>query len=102
MDTSCRSTSRRVEHICQHLTGAEADLPFDPVEVNKRYVHERDIRLAKRPEGASQYVPIDELASRDSRFAAMLSDPWSRAQARAPVMDEVEVAIIGAGAYCVL
>jgi cyclohexanone monooxygenase len=96
---SCsKEASRRVNQIQQHLTAAaEPDLPFDPAEVNARYAHERDIRLNKRPEGTGQYVHIDELASRDSRFAAMLSDPWSEVPERAPKMDEVEIAIIGAG-----
>lgn len=82
----------------QHFTqAASEELPFDPVDVRARYEHERDIRLARRPEGAGQYTHIKDLAEGDERFAKMLSDPWSEVPEREPLLDTVEVAIIGGG-----
>ena len=44
-----------------------------------------------------RYVRIIELAKTDARFARMLADPWSPGSSRAPVADEIEVCIVGAG-----
>ena len=86
--------ARRVKHLCSQLTAAndQPELGFDPDAVRERYEHERDIRLARRPEGTAQYVHIEALAEKDERFARMLDDPWAEKAARAPKNDAVEVA----------
>jgi hypothetical protein len=89
-----------VDHLNQHLTNASTEpesLPFDPDEVRRRYNHERDIRVQRRPEGKAQYVHIKDLAEHDGRFAKMLSDPWCKVPDRKPKTDTVEVCIVGSG-----
>jgi cation diffusion facilitator CzcD-associated flavoprotein CzcO len=63
---------------------------FDVDVLRKKYALERDRRL--RPDGIAQYV---EIAGPFARFA---DDPWcDPGFTRAPLTDEVDVAIIGAG-----
>jgi cation diffusion facilitator CzcD-associated flavoprotein CzcO len=63
---------------------------FDVDVLRKKYALERDRRL--RPDGIAQYV---EIAGSFARFA---DDPWCDPHfTRAPLADEVDVAIIGAG-----
>jgi cation diffusion facilitator CzcD-associated flavoprotein CzcO len=63
---------------------------FDVDVLRKKYALERDRRL--RPDGIAQYV---EIAGPFARFA---DDPWCDPHfTRAPLADEVDVAIIGAG-----
>jgi len=70
---------------------AAADLviDFDPDELREKYRRERDKRL--RPEGNDQYVEIK------GQFAHYLDDPYVERIERAPLTDEVDVVIIGAG-----
>jgi cation diffusion facilitator CzcD-associated flavoprotein CzcO len=66
------------------------DLSFDVDALRARYAEERARRL--RSDGIAQYV---ETAGAFARFA---DDPWVDGKfARAPLTDEVDVAIIGAG-----
>ncbi len=68
----------------------EPDVAFDAEALRKKYARERDIRL--RPDGIAQYV---EIAGAFSGFA---DDPWRDPHfTRAPIRDDVDVAIIGAG-----
>jgi hypothetical protein len=63
---------------------------FDVDVLRKKYALERDRRL--RPDGIAQYV---EIAGPFARFA---DDPWcDPGFTRAPLTDEVDVTIIGAG-----
>ena len=63
---------------------------FDPDALRQRYAEERERRL--RTDGIGQYVEIA------GRFAAFGEDPWAEPGfTRAPLTDEVDVAIIGAG-----
>ena len=63
---------------------------FDPDALRQRYSEERERRL--RADGVGQYVEIA------GRFAGFGNDPWADADfTRAPLTDEVDVAIIGAG-----
>jgi cation diffusion facilitator CzcD-associated flavoprotein CzcO len=63
---------------------------FDPDALRQRYSEERARRL--RTDGIAQYVEIA------GRFAAFGDDPWADPGfTRAPLTDEVDVAIIGAG-----
>jgi cation diffusion facilitator CzcD-associated flavoprotein CzcO len=63
---------------------------LDPEALRAKYREERDKRL--RPEGTAQYVEPK------GRFARFADDPWVAPGAtRAPLSDEVDVALIGAG-----
>jgi cyclohexanone monooxygenase len=65
------------------------DLGFDPKALKAKYRAERDKRL--RTEGNEQYVEIK------GQFAHYLEDPYVAPITRAPLTDEVEVAVIGGG-----
>ncbi|AFM17258.1 putative flavoprotein involved in K+ transport [Mycolicibacterium chubuense NBB4] len=66
------------------------ELGFDPEALRAKYAAERRRRL--RPDGLAQYV---EVAGAFRHFA---DDPWAGPPApRAPLTDEVDVAIVGAG-----
>jgi cation diffusion facilitator CzcD-associated flavoprotein CzcO len=66
------------------------ELPFDPDSLREKYRHERDKRL--RAEGNEQYVEVK------GRFEHFLDDPYAApGYTRAPLTDEVEVAVIGGG-----
>lgn len=63
---------------------------FDPDALRRRYARERERRL--RADGVGQYLEIA------GRFAGFGEDPWAQPGfTREPVIDEVDVAIIGAG-----
>jgi cyclohexanone monooxygenase len=64
-------------------------LDFDPDALRDKYRAERDKRL--RPEGNDQYVEVK------GQFAHYLDDPYVERVERAPLTDEVDVVIIGAG-----
>jgi cyclohexanone monooxygenase len=68
---------------------AEMQLGFDPDALRDKYRQERDKRV--RPEGNNQYVEVK------GKFAHYLDDPYVQREDRAPLTDEVDVAIIGAG-----
>jgi cyclohexanone monooxygenase len=65
------------------------NLGFDPDALRAKYQAERDKRL--REEGNDQYVEVT------GKFEHYLDDPYVQREERAPLTDEVEVAIIGAG-----
>jgi cation diffusion facilitator CzcD-associated flavoprotein CzcO len=86
----------------EKIAGAEADgqgvgtekvddrLGFDPAALWARYQAEREKRL--RPEGNKQYIPIE------GDYDHYATDPWLTDEiSRAPVSEDVEVAIIGGG-----
>jgi cation diffusion facilitator CzcD-associated flavoprotein CzcO len=63
---------------------------IDVDALRARYAAERDRRL--RPDGIAQYVEIA------GSFAAFADDPWSEPNfTRAPLRDDIDVAIVGAG-----
>ncbi len=62
---------------------------FDPDLLRDRYRSERDKRL--RADANEQYIEIA------GQFAHYLDDPYVEVQERAPLFDEVQVAIIGGG-----
>ena len=72
--------------IDEQLTEAPA---FDPDALRERYRRERDKRL--RPDGNAQYVEIA------GAYEAYLRDPYVEAADRAPVLDDVTVALVGGG-----
>jgi len=66
------------------------ELGFDPAEIRRRYDHERDRRL--HANGAAQYQNID------GDLEHYIDDPYVTARIeRAPVTEDIEVAILGAG-----
>ena len=66
------------------------DLDFDPAALKARYLEERDKRL--RDDGNEQYVEVT------AEFSHYVDDPYVEPGfSRAPLHDEVEVAIIGGG-----
>jgi cyclohexanone monooxygenase len=70
---------------------AEPELDFDPDALREKYKRERDKRV--RPDGEAQYL---ELSGRFAHYAE--DDPYADPSfTRAPLGDEVEVAIIGGG-----
>jgi cation diffusion facilitator CzcD-associated flavoprotein CzcO len=67
-----------------------ADALVDLDEVRLQYRQERDKRL--RPDGTSQYIEVT------AEFSEYVEDPWAEAEPpRAPLSDEVEFALVGAG-----
>ncbi len=66
------------------------DLDFDPAALKAKYLEERDKRL--RDDGNEQYVEVT------AEFSHYVDDPYVEpGLSRAPLHDEVEVAIIGGG-----
>lgn len=69
---------------------ADPDLESDPQRLHDKYLLERDKRL--RPEGKAQYIPVDD------EFADFGDDPHVEPGfQRAPISEDVEVALIGGG-----
>jgi cyclohexanone monooxygenase len=67
-----------------------AELGFDPEKLRSKYREERDKRL--RPDGNEQYQEVV------GDFARYVDDPYVEpGYTRAPVIDEVEAAVIGGG-----
>jgi cyclohexanone monooxygenase len=64
-------------------------LPFDPDALRGRYRAERDKRL--RADGNDQYIEIT------GEYAHYLDDPYVATRERAPLFDEVTVALVGGG-----
>jgi cyclohexanone monooxygenase len=62
---------------------------FDPATLREKYRAERDKRL--RADANDQYVEMS------GQFARYLDDPYTEPVERAPLMDDVEVAVIGGG-----
>ncbi|MBL6752215.1 MAG: NAD(P)/FAD-dependent oxidoreductase [Nevskia sp.] len=72
-----------------HIPTAE-ELGFDPAEMRRKYDAERTRRL--RPDGARQYLDIE------GDLKQYNDDPYITARIeRAPVTEDIEVAILGAG-----
>jgi cyclohexanone monooxygenase len=73
------------------MNGETRELGFDPEALREKYRRERDKRM--REDGTDQYV---EMAGTFARFAE--ADPYADPDfSRAPITDEVEIAIIGGG-----
>jgi len=72
------------------MTTAPADPAFDPAALRSKYREERDKRL--RADGNGQYLEVA------GEFAHFVDDPYvAPGFTRAPLTDEVEVAVIGGG-----
>src|SRR5262245_10222007 len=73
------------------MTQTPNDPPrFDPEAVHAKYAEERQKRMVPGRAG------IRDL-TRDGSFANYLEDPFTRLVERAPIADDVDVAIVGAG-----
>ncbi|HUC05815.1 MAG TPA: NAD(P)/FAD-dependent oxidoreductase [Acidimicrobiales bacterium] len=70
-------------------TAADGAVTFDPDALREKYRLERDKRL--RSDGNEQYVAMA------GELAGYLHDPYVEAAARAPLRDDVTVALIGGG-----
>jgi cation diffusion facilitator CzcD-associated flavoprotein CzcO len=78
------------EHGPNRANPDPADLGFDPEALREKYREEREKRL--RPDGNDQYL---EIAGELAHFA---DDPYAApGYTRAPLADEVDVAVIGGG-----
>jgi len=76
----------KIDPAIQDLVG---DVDFDQGEIEHRYAYERDIRL--RPDANEQFTDIT------AEFSHYIDDPYTEREAREPLFDHVEVAIIGGG-----
>ena len=63
---------------------------LDIAALRERYAHERERRLAAGP-GDRQYRDVEQ------GFAHLLDDPYGTAPARAPLVDDADVFIVGGG-----
>lgn len=73
------------------IAASEDPLPFDPAEIQAKYISERDKRLA-RGQGVEQYTLLD------GDLTKYLKDPWVEPGfTRDPVEVETEVVIVGGG-----
>jgi cation diffusion facilitator CzcD-associated flavoprotein CzcO len=73
------------------LEALERELGIDPVALRAKYRAERDRRL--RPEGLGQFVRIDR-----GHHRSFEEQPVAQSsEARSPLTDDVEIAVIGAG-----
>ena len=72
---------------------SEAILGFDPTELSRRYVKEREKRI--RPDAEAQYLRI----SNDSPFSNkyLEDDPYSEKLERAPLKEQREIILVGGG-----
>ena len=72
---------------------SEAILGFDPIELSRRYVKEREKRI--RTDAEAQYLQI----SNDSPFSNkyLEDDPYSEKLERAPLKEQREIIIVGGG-----
>lgn len=68
---------------------ADKKLDFDIDELEKKYRHERDIRL--RSDGNDQYIKIE------GKFSHYLEDPYSERIERDPIEEELDVVVLGGG-----
>ena len=64
-------------------------IDFDPDELKRKYLAERDKRL--RTDGNEQYIEVT------GDFSDFVDDPYERAADRGPVFDHVDVAVVGGG-----
>jgi cation diffusion facilitator CzcD-associated flavoprotein CzcO len=71
------------------VTAVLGEIDFDPQELHAKYLSERDRRL--RDDHNGQYVETS------GEFAKYLDDPYEEVTDRAPLFDEVQIAIIGGG-----
>ena len=72
---------------------SEAILGFDPIELSRRYVKEREKRI--RTDAEAQYLQI----SNDSPFSNkyLEDDPYSEQLERAPLKEQREIILVGGG-----
>ena len=77
----------RTKQLLLELVGGR---DYDPDELKRKYLHERDRRV--RPEGSGQYVSTRGL------FKNFARDPWVKAELkRDPIVEHTEVIIAGGG-----
>jgi hypothetical protein len=79
-------TSEQVGSLTEKLA---ATLPFDPAEIKKKYLEERDKRI--REDGNAQYKEFK------GQFAHYLIDPYTPRVERAPLDIETDFLVLGGG-----
>ncbi len=65
------------------------EIDYDPAELQRRYVFERDVRL--RPDRDKQYIETD------AEFSHYADDPYVEPGERPPLHDHSEIVIVGGG-----
>jgi cation diffusion facilitator CzcD-associated flavoprotein CzcO len=76
--------------ITPELSTIVGEIDFDPEALHAKYIAEREKRL--RQDGIGQYVEVT------AEFSHYVDDPYVEpGSSRAPVFDEVEIAVIGGG-----
>ena len=77
-------------HIDASIEDLMGELEYDPSALKAKYLAERDKRI--RSDGIEQYVEVT------AEYSRYIDDPYvERGFERAPLFDEVEVAVIGGG-----
>jgi cation diffusion facilitator CzcD-associated flavoprotein CzcO len=79
----------KIDPKIRELIGAAGSLDYDPNELKRRYLRERDVRL--RSDRNNQYIETT------AQFSHYADDPYVEPIKRAPLRDHVEVAITGGG-----
>jgi hypothetical protein len=69
----------------------QAKPAFDVAELKKKYLEERDKRLAARPEGNEQYKQFKGV------YAHYLIDPYTPRVERDPIDTEIDFLVLGGG-----
>jgi hypothetical protein len=92
MATAAVGTILQPEHLKIELRRVPDDVSFDPVELKKKYLQERDKRLLHNTEGVDQYRMIE------GSLSHYITDPYiGEIIERQPVQEECEAVIIGGG-----
>ena len=78
-----------MEQMQEAIEAVLGKIDFDPEELQQKYLAERDKRL--RTDANEQYVEVT------GDFSNYVDDPYVESQDRAPLFDEVEIAVIGGG-----
>ncbi|KAI9008712.1 cyclohexanone monooxygenase [Hyaloraphidium curvatum] len=74
-------------------TAKPFEFDFDPAELHKKYLAERDRRV--RSEHTGQYITCGE--GKGAKFAHWLQDPWNPRVEREPIDADVDCLVLGAG-----
>ena len=78
-----------MEQMQEAIEAVLGKIDFDPEELQTKYLEERDKRL--RTDANEQYVEVT------GDFSNYVDDPYVESQDRAPLFDDVEIAVIGGG-----
>lgn len=71
------------------ISGTPVAVDFDPAQIRQRYADERAKRL--KPENLGQFQGLSDILELDS------GDPYTESVVREPIIEEIEVAVLGGG-----